>query len=126
MIFENGPRSYAELLERKAPRTCNTIWKALPIVSIARPAKHDEEIFIRTALGFLKPEDGREEFSEELMYSPEKQSICILFGKKCKICELGNCTAFAKLTEGIDALRKLREDLLVSRRVEKVVLKRFT
>jgi len=125
MIFENGGRAVAELLEKEAPKTCKKVWGSLPIEAIARPAKAYGEVYFVSTLGYIPVENVHEEGSEEVSYSVRKQYFAVVYAKGLRICPNRLCSTFGKLTEGAEELVKVRARLRETRMPEKITVRKL-
>ena len=102
VIGEN--RTTAVMLENKAPKTCEAIWKALPMKSTINHAKiAGSEIFWMTPLILEQENQTVKQEAGNIAYWPDRQMICIFYDDSPGV---GAVTLFAKIKDGIEEIKK--------------------
>jgi hypothetical protein len=107
-----GFSAEAELLEKENPRTCDAIWKALPLEAALEVWK--EEVYFEIPVKIAQENPTPKTSAGDVSYWPEGPAFCIFFGKSQPISPV---TTFAKIGGGLENFRKLRsgERILVER-----------
>lgn len=102
----------AELLEDLRPKTCEAIWRALPLEGEVELWK--EEAYFEIPIK-IEPENPTPRTNlGDVAYWPEGPGFCIFFGSSQPISPVNT---FAKIKEGVERFRELRpgEKLRVER-----------
>ncbi|MCL5959874.1 MAG: DUF3830 family protein [Chloroflexi bacterium] len=103
-------RGVIEMLEDKAPRTCEHVWRNLPISSFGIHAKFAGcELIIMVPYYLDTDENMNESVVGDVAYYPGRQTICMWYGPAAA---LGKAPTFGRIVEGIDALRGAAERIL--------------
>ena len=93
----------AEMMEDKAPKTCEAVWKALPIRGNLIHAKiAGGEFFFKIPV-FIDLENPTKEQKEgNIAYWDAGQSVCIFYDH---IAGVGHVNTFARITENLDGIK---------------------
>jgi hypothetical protein len=97
--FEAG----AELLERERPKTCEAIWRALPLEAEAEIWK--EEVYFEIPVKIPPENPTPKTTAGDVSYWPEGPGFCIFFGRSQPISPVNT---FARIRSGIGNFRKIR------------------
>jgi hypothetical protein len=99
-----------EMLDDKAPRTCEYIWQNLPVTSFGTHAKFAGcELIIMVPYYLEADENPMESTIGDVAYYPGRQTICIWYGPAAA---LGKAPTFGRVVEGIESLRRAGERIL--------------
>lgn len=94
----------AKMLEDDRPKTCDAIWKALPMEGDALIWK--EEVFFDVSLE-IEPENATlKTESGDVSYWPEGPAICVFFGKSQPV---SSVSTFARLKGNVEKMRKVEK-----------------
>lgn len=87
-------------LEEKDPKTCEEIWKALPIEGRAKIYK--EEVYFEIPVKIEPEETTPETRQGDVSYWPGGSGFCVFFGDSQPVSPV---STFARVEEGIEKFR---------------------
>jgi uncharacterized protein len=93
----------AELLEKEYPKTCDAIWRALPLEAEIEVWK--EEIYFEIPVKVKLEKPTTKTTAGDVSYWPDGPAFCVFFGKSQPI---GPINTFAVITEEIEDFRELK------------------
>ena len=108
LISCKGFRVEAELLDDLRPKTCEAIWRALPLKGEVEIWK--EEVYFEIPVR-IEPENPTPKSKKgDVAYWPDGPGFCIFFGKSQP---LSPVNTFARIREGIEKFRAVRTGDLI-------------
>ncbi len=103
-VILGGERGVVEMLEDKAPRTCEYVWQNLPVESFSIHAKFaGAELIVMVPYYLDTEENMQESVLGDVAYYPGRQTICMWYDAAAA---LGKAPTFGRIVEGIDALAR--------------------
>lgn len=103
-VMLGGERGIVEMLEDKAPRTCEHVWQHLPVESFCIHAKFaGSELIVMAPYYLDTDENTQESVMGDVAYYPGRQTLCMWYGPAAA---LGKAPTFGRIVEGIDALAR--------------------
>ena len=93
----------AELLERERPRTCEAIWRALPLESELEIWK--KEVYFEIPVKIEPESPTSKTMAGDVSYWPEGPGFCIFFGRSQPISPVNT---FARVKSGAENFHRLR------------------
>lgn len=129
--FERGGKFTATLLDSKAPKTCEILWKHLPMEALQKQARFSgEEFFCDTNLE-IKAENQKTDWSAgDIAFYPGDKALVIYYGNKISRCHYGPKGVFLPTYNHVGCIREKLDELhMVGERVwlkgaEKVYLRK--
>ena len=107
--FERGGYLKAELLDEDAPRTCEAVWKALPLQAKIMQARFaGEEMYFKTDIMGV-PENEIEPKGGDIAFNtnPQWRAICIYYGDNLRLKNPFNL--FARIINDKEELKQIGE-----------------
>ena len=102
----------AELLEEQAPTVAAKFWQSLPLTSFAIHAKFaGGEIIVMVPFFADAENEVLQVGPGDIGYFPAMQTMCIFYGD---VAPFGYVSVFARVVEGLPALRAAGEALLTA------------
>ncbi len=102
-IAANDVEVEAELLEKERPKTCEAIWRALPIEAELEIWK--EEVYFMIPIKIAAENPTPKTDAGDICYWPNGPAFCIFFGGSQPISPV---TTFVRINDGLEKFRKLR------------------
>lgn len=103
-VILGGERGVVEMLEDKAPRTCEYFWQNLPVESFSIHAKFaGSELIVMVPYYLDTDENMQKSVMGDVAYYPGRQTLCMWYGPAAA---LGKAPTFGRIVEGIDALAR--------------------
>ena len=93
----------AGLLERERPKTCEAIWRALPLEGEIEIWK--EEVYSEIPVKIPPENPTPKTTAGDVSYWPEGPGFCIFFGRSQPISPVNT---FAKIKSGVENFRKVK------------------
>jgi hypothetical protein len=93
----------AELLEKKSPKTCDAIWRALPFEAEVEIWK--EEVYFEIPIKIPPENPTPKTTAGDVSYWPEGPGFCIFFGHSQPISPVNT---FARIKDGVKKFRTAR------------------
>lgn len=109
MLVFGNIRVTAQLLWEEAPKTCASIWDALPLEGTVNHARlAGDELMFPTRI-YIDPENqSKAQKTGNISYWPDRMSICIFYGPTEGV---GLTNVFAKVTSDIEVLKSIGDDI---------------
>ncbi|MEW6592327.1 MAG: cyclophilin-like fold protein [Candidatus Hadarchaeota archaeon] len=98
-----GFSTEAEMLESECPKTCDAIWKVLPVKAALEVWK--EEVYFDIPAKMAQENPTPKTTAGDVSYWPDGPAFCIFFGKSQPYSPV---TTFARIKNGLENFRKLR------------------
>ncbi len=107
--FERGGDLKAKLLDEEAPRTCEAVWRALPLKAKVMQARFaGEEMYFNTEIGAV-PENEISPQAGDIAFNPDPQwrAICLYYGDNIESENPFN--VFARILDDKEKLKEIGE-----------------
>jgi hypothetical protein len=103
IIACRGFQVYAEMLERERPKTCEAIWRALPLEAELEIWK--EEVYFEIPVKIPPENPTPKTAMGDVSYWPEGPGFCIFFGKSQPVSPVNT---FARIGSDVEKFRNAR------------------
>lgn len=107
--FERGGCLKAKLLDEEAPRTCEAVWRALPLKAKVIQARFaGEEMYFKTEIKAI-PENETDPKVGDIAFNPNPQwrTICLYYGDNIRSKNPFNL--FARILDDKEKLKEIGE-----------------
>lgn len=109
-VVLGGERGVVEMLDDKAPRTCEYFWQNLPVESFCIHAKFaGSELIVMVPYYLDTDENMHESVVGDVAYYPGRQTLCMWYGPAAA---LGKAPTFGRIVEGLDNLARAGSTIL--------------